>query len=483
MASNEQISLVRRARAVHGDHLVSYPNVIGIAAGFRQRDGIYTDDVAVQVFVSRKHPRRALTSRAVIPPTVSGPDGEPVPTDVIDAGFMQPIADTATYRPVEGGCSAGTAAVDLAGTLGGWAWDDTDQSTVFLTCNHVLTTSDRTVLPADRSVLQPALLDGGTEPGQVIGDGKRIIPIQVSSATPFPVTAVDCGIGTITASFNDEIIAIGPGIFESEAPVLGMNVQKRGRTTELTTNGRITSLDASWNLNYGLGTATIGSGPSVFNISSTDGNIFADHGDSGSLIFDQSPGSISGSYPAVGLLFAGGGDPFGTLIGASAISSVFSALSLNTLCGGAINELIQSIGTDDVRRKSAQLRRLRDQVLPQYPGGSALADLVTRNAPTLATLILLDETAHDLAVDAFRGLIEQPTNTALLDSRLDAGTIVRLQRLADHVAHRLPEGAPALSALSDLLTAIEGMSITELLEQPGVADVLRTLAQAIITIH
>jgi hypothetical protein len=80
-----------------------------------------------------------------------------------------------------------------------------------------------------------------------------------------------------------------------------MNVKKRGRTTELTTNGQITSLDASWNLNYGLGTATIGSGPSVFNISSTDKSIFADHGDSGSLIFDQNPGAISGTYPAVGL--------------------------------------------------------------------------------------------------------------------------------------------------------------------------------------
>jgi hypothetical protein len=482
MASDAEISAARRARAVHGDHLASYPNVIGVAAGFRQQDGAYTEEAAVQVFVSRKHPRRALTGRALIPPAVHGPDGEPVRTDVIDAGYMQPIADTATYRPVEGGCSAGTAAVDIAGTLGGWAWDDTDQSTVLLTCNHVLTASDRTVLPADKSVLQPALLDGGSEPGEVIGDGKRIVPIPVSSAAPFPVTAVDCGIGTITASFSDEIIAIGQGIFQTVAPALGMNVKKRGRTTEFTSNGRITSLDASWNLNYGLGTATIGSGPSVFNISSTDKDIFADHGDSGSLIFDQSPGAVAGTFPAVGLLFAGGGNPFGTLIGASAISSVFSALSLTTICGGAFNQLIRSIGTGDVRRKSAQLRRLRDEVLPRNPGGSALADLVNRNAPVLAAFILFDETAHDLAVDAFRGLVEQPTNAALLASRLDAGTIGRLQRLAEHVARRLPGQAPALAGLGDLLAATDGMSIGELLEHEGVAEVLRGLAQATLTI-
>jgi len=97
-------STVRKTLRAHSEMLWRYPNVIGTAVGFRQRDGKYTDEVVIQVYVSRKLPQSKLRYPAMIPPSISGPDGEPIPTDVFEAGFFRPTnGDPGRYRPVEGG--------------------------------------------------------------------------------------------------------------------------------------------------------------------------------------------------------------------------------------------------------------------------------------------------------------------------------------------------------------------------------------------
>ena len=46
-------TLVRHAQELNQDDLLGYPNVIGVATGFREREGKTTDEVVVQVFVDR----------------------------------------------------------------------------------------------------------------------------------------------------------------------------------------------------------------------------------------------------------------------------------------------------------------------------------------------------------------------------------------------------------------------------------------------
>ncbi len=84
----------------------------------------------------------------------------------------------------------------------------------------------------------------------------------------------------------------------TKAPQLGALVQKYGRTTKYT-QGKITSVNATFNINYSQGTARF---VNQVVINPTAGySVFSSPGDSGSLIVTQ------GTNQPVALLFAGGG--------------------------------------------------------------------------------------------------------------------------------------------------------------------------------
>jgi len=221
----------------------------------------------------------------------------------------------------------------------------------------------------------------------------------------------------------------------------------------------------------------------VFNIASTDGNPFALPGDSGSVIFDQTQGIVEGSYPAIGLLFAGGslsGQAFGTLIGACTMSSVFSALQLDTICGGVINDLINSIGRpfsegaevkipvglDDVRRKAAELRHVRDTVLAQSETGAWIADIVARNAAIWSTIWLSDDTANGLAVRALRRWVSASSTFELLETTVDSETVADWRRLVDHMSRVLPDQEPLFRALFQVIAGVEGRPLRDVLKIP-----------------
>lgn len=456
-----------------------YPNVIGTAVGFRQRAGKYTDEVAIQVYVSRKLAKRSLRYPEIIPPSFWGPDGEAIPTDVIEAGSFRPT--NGQYRPVEGGCSIGPIGVgvgDKAGTLGGFAWDTTDQSVVMLTCNHVLTTDDTTTLPSDTSILQPAMPDGGIEPQDTIGQSKRIVPIAVSPNSPYPESAVDCGVATITATWDPNIIDMGGGIFLTAVPELGMPVQKRGSSTGLTTNGVISATDGQFVVQYEqfpTAYASIGIGNSVFQVMAPDGNPFAADGDSGALIATLTENADVEGFPIVGMHFMSNDPNTPTLWGACAIQSVFQYLGLTTLCTGSVDSIIAGAAISleatgkptgshmAVARKAEQLRRLRDQVLPTTPGGRALLEFVRRHAPRLASEVLRDETAHGLAVRAMAPWFAHPSNFEMLQAEIDAGTVRCFGELIKHLGGNTPEIAVVLNGLQTLLAEFEGKTLAELL--------------------
>jgi hypothetical protein len=297
VARQSRVSQVMFAQELHTESLLTLPNVIRTGTGYRQSNGEYTNEVCVQIFVERKYPLEQLPPGTIVPTEVTAEEARPIRTDVIETGPLDAFQDTTRYRPVPGGCSIGPQQSNSAGTLGGWAADNTDDTIVLLTNNHVISNLD--TQPTLRGVCQPGRLDGGTFPADQIGTLKRDVTLTtVPSTSPTlpAVTAVDAAIGTMTVDRTDNVLNVGPAIYELQAPTLGMNVQKRGRTSQLTTNGTITSINGTFTISYRNRTR-LGRIANSFVITSTDGNQFSAAGDSGSLITNQQRGQLNNTLP------------------------------------------------------------------------------------------------------------------------------------------------------------------------------------------
>jgi hypothetical protein len=478
-------TLVRHAQELNQESLLGYPNVIGVATGFRERDGKRTDEIVVQVFVERKLADEQLTSAQVVPPRVLGNEGATVRTDVIEATIPEAQQDTTRYRPVEGGCSIGPEASVSAGTLGGWACDNTDDTIVLLSNNHVISNLD--TLPTLRRIVQPGRLDGGVLPGDVIGALKRHNPVNTVANPPpagtvIPTSVVDAAIGSIDGGIDidHDVLQVGPAIYELRAPALNMNVQKRGRTTRLTTNGTITSVGMTFSCTYRNRTR-ISQIQNAFRITSTDGNVFSSPGDSGSLIFDQAAGQLSGTRPVVGLLYAGGtftnGTPF---TDANDINAVFGALNLETVCTCVARAIIRAIFEalsregpfrpppildKELRRRERDFRRFRSRVLATSKFGRVLDELIAENAARGGRILAEDDEAFAAAVGALTPLAQYEVSyLELLNNPIDASTVERLTQLAGHVGRSDRELGAKLKRVVGTLRKLEGSTLGHVLE-------------------
>jgi hypothetical protein len=484
MARRSRETLVRHAQELNQDVLLGYPNVIGVATGFREREGKVTGALVVQVFVSRKVSDAQLNPADVVPNRVFGWEGFAVQTDVIETTVPAAQQDTTRYRPVEAGSSIGPEASVSAGTLGGWACDNTDDTIVVLSNNHVLSNLD--TLPVLRRIVQPGRLDGGVLPGDVIGALKRHNPVNTVANPPpagtvIPTSVVDAAIGSIDGGIDidHDVVDIGPAIYELRAPALNMNVQKRGRTTRLTTNGRITSVGMTFNCTYRNQTR-ISSIQNAFRITSTDGNVFSSPGDSGSLIFDQAAGQLSNTLPVVGLLYAGGtfnnGTPF---TDANDINAVFGALNLSTACTcvarAIIRAILESLSREgpwrlpfpesELRRSERDFRRFRSRVLEQSKYGKVLSELIAENAARGGKILAEDDEAFAAAVRALRPLGEYEVSYyELLEKPIDAKTIENLTELVGHVARSDRELGAQLKRVVGTLRQLEGSTLGHVLD-------------------
>jgi hypothetical protein len=480
-------TLVRHAQELNQESLLGYPNVIGVATGFRERGGAVTDEIVVQVFVERKVAAEQLTSTEVVPPRVSGYEGATVRTDVIETTIPEAQQDTTRYRPVQAGSSIGPEATVSAGTLGGWACDDTDDTIVLLSNNHVISNLD--TMPVLRRIVQPARLDAGVLPGDVIGALKRHNPVNTVANPPpagtvIPTSVVDAAIGSIDAGIDidHDVLQIGPAIYELRAPALNMNVQKRGRTTRLTTNGRITSVGMTFSCTYRNRTR-ISQIQNAFRITSTDNNVFSSPGDSGSLIFDQAAGQLVGTRPVVGLLYAGGSFNNGTpFTDANDINAVFGALDLETVCTCVARAIIRSIFErpwpelpklppippvlgPELRRRERDLRRFRARVLARSKYGKVLDELIAENAATGGRILAEDDEAFGAAVRALAQLGEyEASYLELLERPIDARTVEHLTELVGHVARRDRELGAKLKRVVGTLRQLEGSTLGHVLE-------------------
>jgi hypothetical protein len=479
MARPSRENLIRFAQEANEEQLLARANVVGVGTGLRMRNGEFTDEVCVQVFVERKRAPEALVAWEMIPARIPGYEGANVRTDVVEAPVADALQeDTTRYRPVPGGCSIGPEARVSAGTLGGWACDELDETTVMVSNNHVISNLD--TMPTLRRVVQPARFDGGVLPGDVIGRLKRhqqVNTVANPPTVPVPTSVVDAAIGSIDSGIDidHDVLAIGPAIYELRAPALNMRVRKRGRTTQLTTNGRITTVGATLNCRYRNGTR-ISQIQNAFRITSTDGNPFGSPGDSGSLIFDQAAGQLAGTLPVVGLLYGGGifnDDPNRPFTDANDINAVFGALDLTTVCDCVARAIIRAIfgrgAAEDVSAigLERQLRRLRAR-LADTDFGAAIEDLVTREAATVGRILASDDETFESAVAIVQPFARRASLTELLETPLDGETIAAVGRFGAALGQHDRRLGRELKTIQSALRGLQGSTFGEVLKVAGV---------------
>jgi hypothetical protein len=233
-------------------------------------------------------------------------DGVPVTTQVTGMFFAR-SDPTKRQRPAPLGFSVGHPAI-TAGSIGGRVVDGTGRVFV-LSNNHVLANSNGASI--GDAALQPGPFDGGTAPADQIGTLAAFKPIDfaggantidaaiavsstdnLSNATP-----ADEGYGLPNSAIYGD--ANGDGVFDDKNALLGLAVQKYGRTTK-STHGQITGINATVTVCYEvLFIFCIKQATFVDQLIIEPGG-FSGGGDSGSLIVAD-----DGTNRPVGLLFAG----------------------------------------------------------------------------------------------------------------------------------------------------------------------------------
>lgn len=304
-----------------------YPNVQGVAIGFKERNGRRTKEVVVVVYVAKKLPESQLVTKHVVPKAIDV-GGRDVKTDVIQKKF-EALELVSFDRPIKPGYSISHPDV-TAGTLGFFARRH-NQLCLISNAHVIANTNDGKI---GDPAYYPGTYDGGSEK-DTIGYLVATVPIEMIESTcpiaifavnlvnkllakafrtriPKPIreitNRVDCAASLVAegVEIDEEIYKIGKPTGLEQA-VLGMKVQKSGRTTEYT-EGTIIGIEATIQVGYSKGTA-IFEGQIISDIPSAGG-------DSGSAILTHNK--------LVGLLFAGGE---GITI-MNPIEDVFQALEL-----------------------------------------------------------------------------------------------------------------------------------------------------------
>jgi hypothetical protein len=263
---------------------------VGVGIGERITDGRLTGETALKLYVRRKLPKRQLTAIHRLPTAYRG-----LPIDVEEIGQIRPLLDTADPRairtPAQPGCSVGFEYPGnqqfMAGTIGALVRDSAKDLCI-LSNSHVLAFEGK--LPLGSPIYQCGLLDlpTGAQPRQ-IASLSQFAPLNV------PNLRVDAAIAKLTSPglAVPEILGIGKPKGTATAQA-NMSVHKMGRTTGYSV-GLVMNTDTNITVDYDTGSYTFFD---QIIISSQDGSVFCDTGDSGALVVDRASGN------AVGLLCA-----------------------------------------------------------------------------------------------------------------------------------------------------------------------------------
>jgi hypothetical protein len=231
-------------------------------------------------FLARTRPETQdrVTSRdQVAPQAKKGPPGS--------GSTFNP---TLKHRPSPIGVSTGHPNI-TAGTIGCRVVKD--GKVYALSNNHVY--ADENNAHVGDNVLQPGPYDGGQNPADAIGTLEDFEPIVFStSATNVMDAAI--ALSSVGDLLNHSPVDGGYGTpaTATVAAAVGLEVQKYGRTTKLT-SAKVSGINATVDVGYSTGTARF------VNQIIVGGRGFSKGGDSGSLIVTKAANN------PVGLLFAG----------------------------------------------------------------------------------------------------------------------------------------------------------------------------------
>jgi hypothetical protein len=306
-------------------HLLTRRNVVGVGIGYKETEGVITDELAVTVNVVQKVPKAQLAESDKVPRDLDGVKTDVVATGRFLAGQVAAQAQGTKdrWRPtIPPGVSIGHMDV-TAGTFGCLVRRGSE--IFILSNNHVLANVNQG-RPGD-AIIQPARYDGGS-----LAD--RVATLAEYIPLDFGGSGSDCGVATsVEKALNVAAKVLGskhrvmayqtspgenlvdvalarpldPGQFIPdihnigrpkgihEAP-LGTNIQKTGRTTDYT-KGRITQIHVTTAVDYNGRTATF--------TNQLMASAMSAGGDSGSAVLDEQ------GY-VIGLLYAG--SPVATLI-------------------------------------------------------------------------------------------------------------------------------------------------------------------------
>jgi hypothetical protein len=279
----------------HTPELIEIPGVVGTATALGADGG-----PVLRIFTERP-------GVADLPARLEG-----LPVEVKVTGLVMARTDpTARFpRPVPTGVSTGHPNI-TAGTIGARVRDALG-NVYALSNNHVYADQNRANL--GDPVLQPGAIDGGQYPGDQMGVLDSYMPIDfsfsgyntmdaaIALSTPGDLgnsTPAD-GYGTPNSTIHGD--SDGDGFFDSTSDLLGLAVQKYGRTTKLT-QGTVTEVNVFIEVCYEvIFNFCIKSAYMYDQLGISPGD-FSGGGDSGSLIVSQ-----DGQNSPVGLLFAGGSE-------------------------------------------------------------------------------------------------------------------------------------------------------------------------------
>lgn len=229
--------------------------------------------------------------------------GDDVPVNIVVTGVIDAQPHRFRLRPAPGGVSVGHFRI-TAGTIGCLAVGRSaprNSRLMILSNNHVLANSNGAVF--GDCIVQSGPVDGGKCPQDQVATLERFVPITFGGGANY----VDCATGWAWPErVRRELVYLNdgaPAYFRISSalatPALGMLVGKSGRTTQLT-QGRVTGLGATINVNYGNGRIALFRDQIA--ITGINGP-FSAGGDSGSSIWTWNQ-----QRNPVGLLFAGGGN-------------------------------------------------------------------------------------------------------------------------------------------------------------------------------
>ena len=275
-----------------GLSLLTYKNVVSVGVGFKIKGGVVKKEISLVFSVIKKEGEEDLKDLDIIPKEIEG-----ISTDVIEtgaytappppAGLVKPRKKR--YRPVKGGSSISHIESDIPGTAGGTV--KLNKKKFILTTNHVAALVNEAEL--NDPIIQPAKADGGKSE-DVIGyledftfiDFSRGVINELDAALISPIN---------DKMFSESIINVGKvkGVEEAD---LGIQVQKSGRTTGLT-SGHIIQIGVLAVVVYP------GDRSAIFKdqilVIGTGARKFIAYGDSGSFVINPDTKRV------VGLTFAG----------------------------------------------------------------------------------------------------------------------------------------------------------------------------------